>query len=181
MKQGKFLLAALTVVLVAGFVGVAAVSADDSTPEPPFTGRGHMGQSNPDRAPLNLSLDGNILHDSMMVVLAEGLDMTVAELEARIDGGEYVGQIALDAGFTIEEFQALLADARSAAVEQAVADGLLTEEQAEWMANPGMRGNKADGTTFEHPRLTNPDCDLSGDGSCDLSGIGSMRRGPAGR
>jgi hypothetical protein len=74
-----------------------------------------------------------ILHDYLMSGYAEALDIPVADLEARLASGETMSQIALSAGLTLDEFRALMVDVRSQAIDQALSDGLLTQDQADWL------------------------------------------------
>jgi len=73
------------------------------------------------------------MHDSMMAAFAEALGLDVEELETRHAAGETMWQIAEAQGYNLEAFNALMFETRSAALDQAVADGLLTQEQADWM------------------------------------------------
>ncbi|MBN2678215.1 MAG: hypothetical protein JXR32_09150 [Anaerolineaceae bacterium] len=91
------------------------------------------GFGRPDGARLN---DG-ILHDYMLEVYSDKLGISVSELETRISGGETMADIALDEGLTLEDFRTWMLDARSQAIDLAVADGALSEEQAEWMKTRG--------------------------------------------
>lgn len=82
-------------------------------------------------------LDG-YLHDG----LADALGLTSEELETRNANGETFWQIAEAQGFTVEEAQAIKLEIREAAIVQAVADGIITPEQAELMASGmGPMGN----------------------------------------
>ena len=73
------------------------------------------------------------MHDAMIAALAEALGLTPEELEARHDAGETMWQIAESEGLSAEEIQELMLSAHDTALEDAVANGLLTEEQADWM------------------------------------------------
>ena len=100
--------------------------------------------------------DGNsIMHDTMIAVFADALGMTPEELVARHDAGETLWDIATAQGLSVEEIQDLMTSARSTALEQAVADGTITQEQADWMLDHMGQGG-ANGT---------------GTGTCDGSGI----------
>ena len=87
------------------------------------------------------------MHEAMIAALAEALDLTPEELEARHDAGETMWQIAESQGLSAEEIQDLILSAHDAVLDDAVADGLLTEEQADWMdahmehMESGMFGN----------------------------------------
>lgn len=73
------------------------------------------------------------MHEDIVNELAEALNVDPADIEARIKKGETMGQIAEEAGLSAEDFSSLMFEARQAALEQAVADGVISEEQADWM------------------------------------------------
>jgi hypothetical protein len=73
------------------------------------------------------------MHDAMVGALAEALGITPEEVEARHDAGESLWQIAAAEGLTDEEIRDVMLSAHDLALEDAVADGWLPEEQAEWM------------------------------------------------
>lgn len=73
------------------------------------------------------------MHEYMVAALADAFGLTTDELEARHDAGETLWELAQEQGMTAEEFQARMAEARSTAIDQALGDGVLTKEQAEWM------------------------------------------------
>lgn len=73
------------------------------------------------------------MHETMLNTLADALDLTPEELEARHDAGETFWEIAEAEGLSAEEIQELMFSAHDVALEDAVANGWLTEEQAEWM------------------------------------------------
>lgn len=73
------------------------------------------------------------LHEYMFQAMADAFGLTEDELEARHADGETMWDLAEEQGLTAEEFQAKMTEARSEAIDQALADGVLSEEQAEWM------------------------------------------------
>jgi hypothetical protein len=73
------------------------------------------------------------MHTTMLAAFADALGLSVEELETRQAAGETMFEIAEAQGLSAEEFSTLMFETRSIALEQAVADGLLTEEQAAWM------------------------------------------------
>ncbi len=86
-----------------------------------------------------------ILHDTMIAVFSQKLGISVDDLNARLAKGETIAQIASAKGLTADQFTALMKDARSQAIDQAVKDGTLTQAQADWMktrvsAANGMNG-----------------------------------------
>jgi len=92
--------------------------------------RGGMGA-------VNMSAGDDILHDYRIAAYAEKLNIPVADLEARIDQGETMAQIAVSTGLTIDQFRTLMVEARTQAIDQAVADGTLTQEQADLISQRG--------------------------------------------
>lgn len=137
MKKLVFALVVLAVVMAAAFnTGtVAAQGNGPAVPQSPgagrMAGRGAGGNG-------SAAQDG-ILHDGMIAVYAQAMDLSVEDLNARLAAGETLAQIAAAQGLTVDEFWALKADARAKAVEQAVKDGTLTQAQADWMAQRGRR------------------------------------------
>lgn len=73
----------------------------------------------------------SLLHDYMIQNLADALDISVEEFISSRDSGETFFQIALELGFDEEEIREMMLTAHEAAVEQALADGVITQEQVE--------------------------------------------------
>jgi hypothetical protein len=128
----------LIAVLALTLTAATAVSADsgDPTPQPRNCGlldnlfkRDGCGT----RMDPSLRADDGVLHDYMLQVFSDKLGIPETEIESRLNAGETMSQIALSEGLTLEEFQTWMLDARSQAIDQAVTDGKLTTEQAEWM------------------------------------------------
>lgn len=121
-----------------------------------------------------------VLHDYMEAALAEKLGLTVEELQSYKDSGKTGWEIAEEQGLTIEEFDALLQEAREAAIDAAVTDGVLTADQAELMKTRGqMMGG--DGARKGGPMGGMGGMRMRGgrDG-CPMDGTGDpTRRGPA--
>ena len=133
MKKIIKSLAVLAVIAVA-FVSASTVFAQTSGPrtESGFGG-GKFGE------PLHIGEDG-LLHDYFIAAYADALEgIDAAELEKRLEDGETMSEIALSTGLTFEEVKDLIAEVRTLVLEQALADGVITEEQAEWLASRGSR------------------------------------------
>ncbi len=143
-------LGVLSVVAVAG--GVVALAAYAQTETPPFAGgfgagmgwsmrfAGQVDGSSP-RGWMHAT-DGAThgpMHDEMLTALAKGLGVSVDELNARLAKGDTPATIAREKGLSQEQFQTLWQQARQAAVKAAVANGNLTQAQADWMAQRGER------------------------------------------
>jgi hypothetical protein len=73
------------------------------------------------------------MHQYMVNAFAEALGVTPEDLQAQLDAGETMWTLAEAKGMTLDEFTALMTEARTTALNQAVADGALTQEQADWM------------------------------------------------
>jgi hypothetical protein len=108
-------------------------------------GRGMMGRGMMGGNGLMNMMGGSLpapMHDAMLDTLAEKLGLTRAELDSRIANGETPAQIAAANGLSGADFSTLLADAHKAALDQAVADGYLTQAQADSMLDMmGGHGN----------------------------------------
>ncbi len=73
------------------------------------------------------------MHTYMIDALATKFNLSVEELQAKIDAGERPYDIAKAAGFTDAQIQDLMEQAHDEALKAAVAAGVLTQEQADWM------------------------------------------------
>ena len=186
----KFALAfAIVATLVVALLSTGNVFAQGTTPPAPQTpgsgsgrgangggmmgGRGMMGANGVAGGTMN---GDGFLHDGMIAVFAEKLGISVDDLNARLGKGETMAQIASSKGLTAEQFTALMTDARTHAIDQAVKAGTLTQAQADWMktrggmmgagqagrgAGRGMRGSGAgfgtgDPATCPYFNQTNP-------------------------
>jgi len=69
----------------------------------------------------------------MLEALAEQLGLTPDELQTRLQNGETPYQIAKDKGLTDDQIRDLLTKAQDAALEKAVAAGVITQKQADQM------------------------------------------------
>ena len=84
-----------------------------------------------------IAMDG-LLDDIIHENLASELGISPEVLAERIAAGESIYDIAISLGFDAASFSALMADARADALVQAVDLGLLTQEQADWVASRGF-------------------------------------------
>ena len=128
MKKTLLIVAFILVALGALGVGVAFAQGQQP-PNRPF-GPGMMGQ--------NIDGDFGVLHDYMISAYADALGISVDDLNSRLAAGETMYQIALDKGLTQDEFSSLMQDARSMALDAAVADGVISQDQADWMNSRGF-------------------------------------------
>lgn len=95
--------------------------------------------------------------DQMHTAIAAALGLTLDEYNAKLAEGLTPFEIAEAQGVDAETFQAAWLDAHEAALAQAVADGVMTQEQADWMLahmqrhlengfGPGMMGGWGNGS-----------------------------------
>jgi hypothetical protein len=135
----KKTLLVLTVFAVAIGAFAFAIPASAQQPTPVYPGgRGGNGRggSNGDGSGVpvqqHINLNG-LLADDMHTYIADFLGITTTALKDRLDAGETLMQIGLSLGFSQEEIFDLMIDARVDALNQAVADGSITQEQADWL------------------------------------------------
>ena len=106
------------VVLALGVLGVGAVFAQGVTP--PVQRGGMRGGDGP-------------MHDYVEQALADKLGITEKAVEDALTSGKTMYQIALDNGVKEADVAALLTEVHTAAFDKAVADGVVTREQADFM------------------------------------------------
>jgi hypothetical protein len=141
MKKFATLLVGV-MVLVAALASVSVAYAQSPTPAA-GTGTGWMGG----RASNGISAVGDgLLHEYYVEAFAQALSIPAADLEARLEAGETMAQIALSTVLTLDEFRSLAVDVRLQALNQAVSDGVITQEQADWMSQRGFGQMGARGT-----------------------------------
>ena len=124
--------------VVAALAVLATGVAVAQAPQPPTPGGGFgMGQG----MMRGFAADGEEgpLHEYMVNAMANALGISVSDLEARLDAGETPYQIALDLGTSADKIPTLLSDARSKALDAAVAANAITQTQADWMKSRGAR------------------------------------------
>jgi len=131
-RTTSIVLAALAVVGSTAAI-VSPVSADAGTTTPTTVAYGHGGGRGPgvDHPETDPMLGDEILHDYTIASYSAVLGLTAAELETRLAAGETLADIAVSTGLTLDQFQDLRAATTSAALAQAVADGVITAADAE--------------------------------------------------
>lgn len=123
-------------------LGIAGLAYAQSETPPPFTnpgyGHGMMGGWGGYRG--YGGMRGGLAygehgpyHEYMLDTFAEELGLSVDQIETRLDSGESLWQIAASEGVSGEEFAAIMQQARQKMLEQAVEDGILSQEQADVM------------------------------------------------
>ena len=128
---------------VIAFAGVTAAFAqgpnqpDGSTP---------LGM-NPAQNGAGAGMDLMAVEESAMhAAIAEALDMTVEEYEAEVANGENAFTLAQRLGIDIAELQAAMNAVHEAAFQQAIDDGLVSQEQADWiLSHRGGQSGQSEG------------------------------------
>ena len=114
----KTILIVALVVLALGALGIGVASAQGQQPP---VGPGMRGYGN------------GPIHTYIVSAFAEELDLSVDEVNTRLANGETMYQIALAEGIAEAEIAPFLTGVHTAAFDKAVADGVITREQADWM------------------------------------------------
>jgi hypothetical protein len=169
------LIAVLAVLTVASVVSAQAPQPQ-STPQPGFGRGGMMGQGRMAQGQgLMAQYDGDEgpIHDGMLAAFAAKLGLKAEDLQARLDKGESMWQIASAGGMSAEQFSAAMLEARNAGIDAAVKNGTLSQEQADWMKQRGqMMGAGQNGMDPENCPMNNGTTGTTGAGRG-----GMMRRG----
>ncbi len=138
------LIGLLLVVSSAGMVYASGLNQDDDPPAPgqgqaPPEGERPEGER-PGCDPLDESVR-EAMAEAMIQALANAAGLSVEEIEASLEAGEKPHEIAAANGLDDETFKTVMEEALANFVEQALADGLITEEQAEMILSHGPGGH----------------------------------------
>jgi hypothetical protein len=135
MKKNLLIVAVISVAILALSLAGFAYAHDrtPSTPEYPYSPGMMNGYSDFGRGMMGWSGEEGEMHDAMIAALADTLGLSAVQIETRHDAGETLWEIAETEGLSVEEIQELMFSAHDVALEDAVANGWLTQEQAEWM------------------------------------------------
>jgi len=110
----KTILVTIFVLMALAALGVGAVFAQGTQPPAQGSGYGWM-------------------HDYIEQALSAKLGLTEAQVEEQFDAGKTHYQIALDNGVKQEDIISFMNDVHAEAFANAVKDGVVTQEQADWM------------------------------------------------
>jgi len=146
--------------------GITSVSAQDVVNPTPVPGVGQgYGQAGVRGGGLGvMAVDQAVMHEA----LAGALGMSVADYEVAIANGETLTTLALAQGVDMADLLAVMDSVHAEAAQQAVADGLITQEQADWVQS--RRGGQAG--QGDQGRIGQ-----GGQGGQGMAGTGSMMRG----
>lgn len=124
MKNKTWLLIGglMIVVLAVGAIGATRAFAQGPVDTPLHGGRGPGGRG---------------LSDEALAAAAEVLDMTADEVTAALQSGKTLQDLAEEAGVDIEDVRAAIQAVRETEmrerIAQAVEDGTITQEHADWL------------------------------------------------
>lgn len=116
------------VVVALGVLGVGAVFAQGATPP---VGRGGMTLA--PHASAGVGGGYGLMHDYVEKALADKLGITEKAVEDAFASDKMMYQIALDNGVKEADVAALLTEVHTVAFDKAVADGVITRTQADFM------------------------------------------------
>jgi len=98
-----------------------------------------------------MAVDEAAMHEA----IAGALGVTIDEFEAEIANGENAFTLAQKLGVDFAEVQAVMDAAHAAALQQAVNDGLVSQEQAGWMLSR-RGGQNGQGNGMNRSQSTGP-------------------------
>lgn len=158
-KFQKMLGLAVVVILTLGVVGAA--SANGGTPASQSGRGGGRGRGTSDQTGTGVPVEMNVnlserVDDLFSQALADALGIPLDEFLARQEAGETFAQMALDLGFAPEEIAGMMTAARAAALDQAVADGVLTQEEADWLGSRRNGGQNLASSSCTEDCTTEP-------------------------
>ncbi len=135
MKKTLLIVALVLAALAVFSVGV--VFAQSTQPLTPFAqgyGPGMMGGRG-GRGGMMGGANGQYgpMHDYVEEALADKLGLTEAQIEEQLTAGKTMYQIAVDAGTAEADVPALLSEVHKTAFDKAVAAGVMTQQQADFM------------------------------------------------
>lgn len=126
----------LVALLVVGVIGATSAYAQTPT-DSPLYGRGPGG--------------GRGLSETALAAAADALNMTTTELTTALQSGKTLEQVAEDAGVDLADVQAAIQAVHEVEmrerIEQAIADGTMTQEKADWLLE-GLDKGFLDGPGF---------------------------------
>jgi hypothetical protein len=82
---------------------------------------------------LQVGREAGVMHDYMISAFAKAIGLSADGVNTRLANGETPREIALSQGTSDADFPALVEQVRQAALDQAVADGVITQAQADLM------------------------------------------------
>lgn len=140
MKFGVIAALLLTMALFATFTYAQGPPNPNTPPDgTPTQGRGgRFGAAEQGMTGRGVNTPMNLMavdEAEMHAAIADALGISVEAFEAAVEDGQTVQLLAADLGIDFADIQAVMNDLHADALQQAVADGLVTQEQADRMAS----------------------------------------------
>ncbi len=136
-KRMWFIFGAVTLGLLFGMTGVAFAQTQTPpngvTPNSvPFGGMGRWGGGG---MMGRWSQGGQVgaMHNYLIAAIAPKLGIGVDALNAELAAGKTLWQVAEAKGISADQFQTMFLEAKQEALSKMVADGVITQAQADWM------------------------------------------------
>lgn len=109
------------------------------------------------------------MHEYMEQALADALGTTEEQVEDALANGTTMYQFVLDNGVAEADLPTFMNEVHQVAFDKAVADGVMTQEQADWMQER-MQGMYGEGSNFDG-------CPMNGEYPQDGTGFHGMMGG----
>jgi hypothetical protein len=74
-----------------------------------------------------------LMHPYMVQAFAEKLGLSADELQSELTAGKTMWQVAQEQGLSDDEIRTTMQEAAKQAITKMVADGVITQQQADWM------------------------------------------------
>lgn len=127
-------------------------------------GRGMMGMH-------NSMMGANGMHEQVWTAVAKKLGLTYAELNTALQNGQTVAQLAQAKGISLDALKAAALDAMKSSFAALVKQGVMTQQQADWMLD-----RMDDMPMFNFDQGFGPGM-MGGRGMMNGRGSGGMMRG----
>jgi hypothetical protein len=141
MKKSSLILLVLVAVVVVSLGTVTAASAqglgqgDGTAAGYGYAGHGVGGYGN-----RGTEIEDPEVHALEVAAWSEALGISVEDIDARLDAGETMSQIALSTGLSFDEYWTLKTQIKSDVADQALAAGYITADEATLMTQAATRG-----------------------------------------
>jgi len=168
MKK-TFLIVAI-VVLALGVWGAGVAFAQGEQPSQPY---GFSGMGGPGM--MNGRGGYGFMQDYVEQALAEKLSLTEGQVEDAISNGTTMYQLALDNGVVEADLPVFMNEVHQAAFDKAIADGVIPQEQADWMLER-MQGMFINGYGFGDCPMNNGEYPQNGTGFRGMMGGGRWQQ-----
>ena len=168
-KFWKFAGVIAVLVAVVAFAGVTVAFAQGPNQPRDFTPpASNQAQNGSDTGMGLMAVDEATMH----MAIAEALNLSIEEFEAAVAEGKTPLILAQELGVDFAVVQAAMDAVHAAALQQAVDEGLTSQEQADWITShrgsqnsqgTGMNGSLSNSPTGKMGRGAGSNGDLSGD------------------